>query len=356
MKKSFKLFLTISLAIVTMVACNDDDNGGGSSSGSPTEIELNIPSDFPSMDIPVDNPMTLEGVALGRKLFYDPILSGDNSQSCASCHNQSYAFTDHGNALSTGINGNEGVRNAMALVNLGWGDFFFWDGRKGSLEDQALEPVTNEIEMHETWPNAIEKLVNDAEYVALFKAAFGEVTIDSLLAAKAIAQFERTLISGNSRFDKKQRGELSFTAQERLGESVFFTEKGDCFHCHGTVLFTDLIFHNNGLQETIEDPGLGGYTGDASDMGLMRTPTLRNIALTAPYMHDGRLNTLEEVVEFYNSGVHQNSPNVDVLMQKANRVDGQLNLTQDEQEALLAFLHTLTDSTFITEDAFSAPE
>ena len=136
---------------------------------------------------------------------------------------------------------------------------------------------------------------------------------------------------------------------------MFFTEKGDCFHCHGTRLFTDNVFHNNGLQETIEDPGLGGITGKPSDMGLMRTPTLKNVAVTGPYMHDGSIETLEEVVEFYNSGIHQNSPNVDVLMLKANRPEGQLNLTLLEKEALVAFLHTLTDSTFLQNPDFAPP-
>lgn len=348
--------LVISLALVVTTACEPEEDDRITTNYTLTPYDLKIPADFPPMDqIPADNPTTVEGVQLGKKLFFDPILSGNNSQSCGSCHNQAFGFTDNGKPFSTGIDGSVGTRNSMPLINLGWSRFLFWDGRDASLEEQAKEPVTNPIEMHDTWPNALQELRQDGSYPELFKRAFGiEATeIDSEHVAMAIAQFERTLISGNSRFDQKQRGELSFTPQERLGESIFFTEKGDCFHCHGTVLFTDNVFHNNGLQETIIDKGLGGVTGNPNDDGLMKSPTLRNIAVTGPYMHDGRFETLEEVVEFYNSGVHQNSPNIDVLMLKANRPNGQLNLTPDEKAALVAFLHTLTDSTFLSNPEFA---
>lgn len=351
-----KLSIVAAFGILLVVAnaCKKDTDKVICSPYTATPYNLEYPAYFPPMDVPEDNLTTLEGVALGKKLFFDPILSGDNSQSCGSCHNQAFGFTDNGNAVSIGIDGSVGTRNSMALINLGWNRFFFWDGRSNSLEKQAEDPVRNPIEMHESWVNAIEELKNHAEYPELFKRAFNinPEEIDSVYAAKAIAQFERTLISKDSKFDRKTRGELLFTAQERLGESIFFSEKGDCFHCHGAPLFTDHVFHNNGLQNPIVDQGLADFTGNASDAGLMKSPTLRNIAFTAPYMHDGRFNTLEEVVDFYASNVDSQSPNIDPLMTKDNRPNGQLSLTADEKAALVAFLHTLSDSTFIQNPAF----
>lgn len=325
------------------------------SPGEPRTYFLDIPSNFPPMPLPADNPMTVEGVELGRKLFYDPILSRDGTQSCGSCHNQAVAFTDNGRRFSIGVDGIAGTRNSMALVNLGWGNSFFWDGRSLTLEIQALEPVPNPIEMHLEWVDAMEKLNQHPTYPAEFEALFGTSFIDSIQVVKVITQFERTLISGDSKFDQVRRGEAQYTELERIGEAIFFSEEGDCFHCHGEPLFTDNDFHNNGLQAVLDDVGLGEVTGSPSDLGKFRSPTLRNIGLTAPYMHDGRLATLEEVVDFYNEEVNQQSPNVDPLMIKSNRVNGQLNLTDFEKQALVAFLHTLTDSTFVQNQAFSNP-
>ena len=304
--------------------------------------------------IPSSNPLTEEGVSLGKKLFFDRKLSGNNSQSCASCHNPRNAFTDN-DRFSDGIDGIRGTRNSMPLFNLGWnfGERFAWDGKELGLERQALEPVKNPIEMHANWVNVASKLQQDPEYPTLFLQAFGSSTIDSTLVIKAIAQFERILISGNSKFDQYLLGNSSLTTQELNGFNVFMDEaKGDCFHCHGSdnnPLWTDNDFHNNGLDATFSDLGLGAVSGDPNDNGKFRSPSLRNLVFTAPYMHDGRFNTLEEVINFYSEGL-QLSATVDPLMKKVNQGGVQLS-TQDKAD-LKAFLLTLTDNEFINNPDF----
>lgn len=318
----------------------------------PTPYELVIPQGFPDMVIPADNPMSVEGVFLGRQLFYDSILSGDNTQSCGSCHAAAFNFSDNRKRFSEGITGDIGTRNSMAVINVGWMDDLFWDGRAKGLEDQALEPVPNPIEMHLEWSEAMTKLNSHTEYPELFFKAFGTREIDSTLVVKAIAQFERTMISSNSKWDKYLRGEVSLTQAEAQGFEIFFTEKGDCFHCHATILFTDNLPHNNGLDSEFTDKGYGDITKDPNDDGKFKTPTLRNIALTAPYMHDGRFETLEDVVDFYSEGV-QWSPTIDPLMKKVNQ--GGVRLTDQEKQNLIAFIKTLTDTTFINNPDFSNP-
>jgi cytochrome c peroxidase len=356
--------------LLLLAACHpeEDDSpgsGDGTSSHQTTPYELQIPGNFPPMPIPADNPMTVEGVRLGRYLFYEERLSGNNTQSCASCHAQLFAFSDHGNRFSTGIDGIQGTRNSMVLQNLGWETRFFWDGRAMSLEEQILQPVENPIEMHESWPNAVAKLQADPAYVQLFQQAFGTTAIDRYKAAKAIAQFLRTLISGNSRFDKYQRGEITLTPEEQLGAVLTTMEGGDpgagmggqwgadCFHCHphGGGRFTDGMMRNNGLDSEFTDLGLGGVTGLPQDMGLFKVPSLRNTALSAPYMHDGRFQTLEEVIEHYNSGGHP-SPTISPFMKFTQ---GGLQLTAEKKAQLLAFLNALTDMDFVTNPEFQDP-
>ena len=186
----------------------------------------------------------------------------------------------------------------MAIINMGYSFAYFWDGRSATLEEQALEPVRNPIEMNANWPDVLTTLNADSAYRELFKVAYNVDGIDSFDVAKALAQFERTMISGNSRFDQFERGELLLTEKERDGLVIFMTERGDCFHCHGTSLLMGFAFENNGLQQVVADNGLGDVTGLSSDIAKFKPPTLRNIALSSPYMHDGRFSTLEEVVEF----------------------------------------------------------
>ena len=312
---------------------------------STTPFIIKIPSGFPDMNIPSNNPMTVEGVALGNKLFKDPILSANNTQACIDCHMQSSSFSDP-NQFSTGIDNIQGVRNASALINLGWNTSFNWGGSSTTLEEQAFEPVTNLIEMHNTWENVELVLNSHNEYPYLFKEAFNINYIDSTHVVMAIAQFERTLISSNSRFDKYLNNEVQLTPSELNGYAIFNTEKGDCFHCHGTQMFMDNQFHNNGLDtEPFTDLGRAKVTGNPSDNGKFKTPTLRNIEFSAPYMHDGRFSNLEEVIEHYNSGGDYSST-VDPLMKKLGIG---LQLTNQEKDDLVAFLKTLSDYNFINK-------
>lgn len=335
----------------------------------PTPYTLEIPEGLPPMDQPADNKLTVEGIALGRRLFYDNILSGNYTQSCASCHKQELAFTD-GLRFSTGIDNIAGNRNSMAIINQGYNRDFFWNGRSKTLEAQALQPVPNPIEMHLSWPDAVTRLQTDASYPDLFYKAFGTETIDSLLVAKALSQFMRTIVAGNSKFHKYLRNEVQLNQSELNGYLLFRNElKGDCQHCHelGSKLLTDnhflditQRFHNNGLDSIYPNfLGLAEVTLDPNDNGKFKSPTLINIALTAPYMHDGRFNTLQEVIEHYDHGVKV-SPTLDFFMTK-NYPDLQqgdrreLGLTPQEKADLLAFLLTLTDSTILTNPAFSNP-
>ncbi len=366
-----RLTIAVLFAAITSLfaACKPEETeviqDHGPSGHVTTPYALEVPSHFPPPTIPSNNPMTVEGVRLGRFLFYEERLSGDNTMSCASCHAPSASFTDSPNQVSTGIDGVAGTRNSMALINLAWETRFFWDGRAHSLEEQVLFPVRDPIEMHDTWPNAVSKLQSDPAYVDLYQQAFGSTTMDSLGVAKAMAQFLRTMISANSKFDRFQRNEILLDMNEALGFQLTLLEGGfppdviggqggaDCFHCHphGGGRFTDGIIRNNGLDSEFTDQGLGGVTGLPQDMGKFKTPTLRNVALTAPYMHDGRFQTLEEVIEHYNSGGHA-SATIDPNMKYTT---GGLTLTAEKKAQLIAFLHTLTDMDFVNDERFSDP-
>lgn len=339
------------ILILAVTACMSDD----SSNYMATPAALDIPPFFESSilppEIPRDNPLTVEGIALGKALFYDPILSANNTQSCASCHLQSGGFSDP-NQFSVGINGSLGTRNSMPLFNLAWNRRgpFNWDGSAASLEDQIFEPVTNPLEMANTWPNAVAALQNSATYPELFDAAFGSTAIDSVNVSRAIAQFVRTLISGNSKFDRYLNGQEDLSEAEERGMNIFLDEtRGDCFHCHGNPmnpLWTDNRFHNNGLDEFFIDRGLGAVTGDPRDDGLFRTPSLRNLSFTAPYMHDGRFNTLDEVIDHYSEGLVY-SETISPLLKKVS--EGGVGLTPEEKSDLKAFLLSLTDPSFTTD-------
>ena len=339
------------------MSCSDQ-NAGSEEVYSPIPYSLKIPELFQQklIDplIPSNNPLTEEGVALGKKLFFDRKLSGNNTQACASCHKPQNSFTDN-TRFSNGIDGVFGSRNSMPLMNLAWNftDKFAWDGKELGLERQALEPVKNPIEMHSNWRNVAEKLQQDPEYPTLFLRAFGTTTIDSSLVTKAIAQFERILISGNAKFDQYLLGNATLSLEELNGFTVFMDEeKGDCFHCHGSdnnPLWTDNGFHNNGLDSTFDDLGLGAVTGDPNDNGTFRSPSLRNLNFTAPYMHDGRFATLEEVINHYSEGL-QFSSTIDPLMKKVSQ--GGVQLTPQEKLDLKAFLLTLTDPEFINNPDF----
>lgn len=340
---------------------------------NPTPYIIKKPAHFLQIPIPADNPMTLEGVQLGRRLFYDPILSGDSTMSCSTCHLPQGSFTDN-KAVSTGIDGIAGRRSAMSLLNIAYAtNGLFWDGRARTLEEQALKPVEDPIEMHASWTNVVEKLKRHPTYPELFRKAFGITSscdgITKELAAKAIAQFERILISsGTSKYDLFVTGQAEFEDEELRGRLMFFDEgqssglpDAQCFHCHGGITLTGNNFFNNGLDsvgslDEFVDKGKGEVTGNSSDFGKFRAPTLRNIALTAPYMHDGRFKTLEEVMAQYNDngfGVSNEDP---FVQQIGFPVGGHYpGLTPSQTADIIAFLHTLTDTEFINNPDIQNP-
>lgn len=343
------------LAIFFLMACKRDEP---TASHAATPLHLEIPRSLPRVQFPKDNPLTVEGVELGRKLFYDPILSRDSSLSCGSCHNQARAFTDNGKPRSMGINGQLGERTSMPLFNLLWNRHFFWDGRAGSLRAQVLEPIVDPKEMGESLPRLMQKLQQSAMYRAHFQSAFGTENPDPELVARALEQFLLTLISGDSKFDRVQLGLESFTPSEARGWAIFNAEGdpdgplrgGDCFHCHNTALFTIQDLMNNGLAPTA-DLGLGALTGDPFDYFKFKTPSLRNIEVSAPYMHNGQFQTLLEVLNHYDSGVHV-TPSIDPNMHAS--IEG-LNLTAQDKDDLINFLKTLTDNAYLTNPAFANP-
>ena len=345
-----KKWVSYIVLIFICISCSNESNDKYVATPSSIEIPKLFEDNILPPVIPIDNPQTIEGVALGKKLFFDKILSSDNSQACADCHAPEHAFSDS-DRFSDGVNGVFGTRNSMPLFNLAWNydEKFFWDGNTFSLEHQAFIPVADPIEMNSSWVEVEQKLQQHSEYPILFEQAFGTLKIDSTSVTKAIAQFERTLISSNSKFDKFLLGEIELTPEELNGFNVFMDEaRGDCFHCHGSdknPLWTDNIFHNNGLDETFTDLGLGAVTGDPADNGKFKSPSLRNLSFTAPYMHDGRFSTLEEVINHYSEGL-KNSSTIDPLMKKVPQ--GGVGLTGQDKADLKAFLMALNDFDFIT--------
>ncbi len=341
-----------------LVACSDDDtptadpNDLTTIAYTPEAYTVALPAEFPPLEIPTDNPLTKEGVQLGRRLFYDPILSADSTMSCASCHQLEVGFADP-LPTSVGIDGIAGTRSGMSLLNIAYSlNGLNWDGKIASLEEQALEPVTNEIELHESWPNVIEKLKRHTDYPSRFRKAFGienKSEITKELAAKAIAQFERIILTGaNSKYDRVLRGEAFFTDEELNGFDMFFDispelPDAECGHCHNGALLSTNEYFNNGIDNapTLDDfidKGRGEITGIPFDNGRFRATTLRNIEFTAPYMHDGRFQTLEEVVDHYNSG-GKYAPNLDPLILP-------LGMTDSQKQDLVAFLKTFSDTSY----------
>lgn len=338
-------------------ACAKEDPEVPAGSGATPVSAAGIPlwaSDSLGPFVPhFSNPSTAAGIALGRRLFYEKALSNDHSMSCGTCHLQANAFTDP-RPFSIGTDGSAGTRNAMAIINAGWDHRFFWDGRAGGLENQAHDPVVNPIEMANTWPVVMERLQNSTDYPPLFQQVFGTDVIDSVLVTRAIAQFERTLVSFRSRYDRYLwEGETDLLNEQELRGLALFTGDAHCGDCHGGILLSDHALRNNGLDANIVDGGLGDLTHNPQDLGRFKVPTLRNIAVTAPYMHDSRFATLEEVVAFYAHDVQLTSPNLDGHM--APWGSGFVNLTPQDEADLVAFLHTLTDSTFLTWPGFAEP-
>lgn len=336
--------------------------------------DFSAPFYFGEFRVPRDNPLTQEGVALGRALFYETQLSADGTVSCSFCHRQEKAFTD-GKPLAVGLSGVPLRRSTMSLANLMWGPRkFFWDGRAESLAHQALQPIQDPDEMGETLEGVLEKLASMQLYPERFNAAFGTPEITPERIAKALASFERTLVSSNSKYDQYLRGEVELSEQEMFGRRLFSTHPdakigirgANCGDCHSQFLtggFDTALdgFTNNGLdtEEELEE-GLAAVTGFPHDRGKFKVPTLRNVALTAPYMHDGRFETLDEVLDHYNAHIMESST-LDPLLREASNALREpadppaLLLTEEEKEAVVAFLHTLTDYEFVNNAKFSNP-
>ncbi len=310
-----------------------------------TSFPLTISRSFPIPDLPRDNPLITERVNLGRQLFHDPLLSRNGSISCASCHAEKSAFTD-GLPVSTGIDGRKGDRNAMPLFNLAWKQRFFWDGRAPSLRAQVLMPIADHREMDLSPDSAAAALSHSPDYPDRFRTAFKSPGITPQKIALALEQYLLTLIASRSKFDLALLGRATLTPPEQRGLELFMTESdprtgqrgADCFHCHGGPLFTDHQFHDNGLANP--GPGLSTVTGNPADSGKFATPSLRNLARTAPYMHDGRFASLDAVITHYSTGIHRN-PSLDPNL--AKHPPQGLQLSASEQRDLIAFLLTLTD-------------
>lgn len=327
-------------------------------------ITISYPDYFGNrINIPADNPTTEQGVALGRMLFYENALSANNKLSCATCHQQEHAFTD-GKMFSKGFDKFPQPRNTMSLANLMWVRHYFWDGRSDALEKQAAIPMSSPHEMGQSLAVAATKLQAKKLYVPYFTAAFGSDTITGDKIVKALAQFERTLVSANSLYDKYLQGQYTPTASELNGIALFYgnpdpyqkVRGASCGQCHGGPKTYSELFHNNGLDSVPQDKGRETITGQSIDRGRFRVVTLRNIALTAPYMHDGRFKTLEEVVDHYNEHIVINKNMSSFLANNSNSAQGKnLDLTQPEKTDLIAFMNMLTDSAFIADKRFSNP-
>jgi cytochrome c peroxidase len=298
-------------------------------------ITLQVPKGFPYPNIPSDNQPTQNRIDLGRKIFFDPILSRDSSISCGSCHHTDKKFTD-GVQFSQGIDGNHTTRNSMSILNTAYHPYFFWDGGVPSLEQQVLAPIENPLEMDFDINQVVARMNNHPEYPQLFQKAYSQPP-NVYTLTRAIACYERTLFSGTSRYDEYlyDNNTTALTSSEINGMNIFFDERGECFHCHGEYNFTDYSFKNNGLYLNYADSGRARITLLQTDIGKFKVPSLRNVARTAPYMHDGSLATLEDVIDHYNAG-GQPHPNKSGLIQP-------LHLTIQEKQDLVNFLKALTD-------------
>ncbi|MEC7265091.1 MAG: cytochrome c peroxidase [Bacteroidota bacterium] len=343
------LFYVYLLTI--FMACKNDD-GEYLDIVENEKLAINIPSNFPPMVYNLeDNPPTKYGFELGKKLFYDGKLSSNGFISCGFCHEQRYAFTHHGHQFSHGIDDQEGTRNTPSISNMAYFGEFAWDGATSHLDLFPIIPITNKVEMGETMTGVLQKLQADKEYQKAFDAAFEDGGVNHENFLKALAQFMVTMVSSNSRYDKYVRDEEGGTLSDQELEGLaIFQEK--CSSCHATDLFSDGSFRNNGLSPNpnLNDIGRAEVSGSTSDNYKFKVPSLRNVSLTAPYMHDGRFGSLESVLNFYQNGV-QDSPTLDPLLKTEDGLG--IAFTEDEKLALIAFLGTLTDDEFINDERFA---
>jgi len=302
-----------------------------------------IPDGFPNMEIPLDNAFTIERWVLGKKLFYDPVLSLDSSISCATCHKLEFAFSDNV-PKSFGVNHAPGTRNAPTLTNTGFQPYYTKEGGISTLEQQVLIPIQEHNEMNFNILLAGERIAKNEKYKTMSNKAYSKEP-DYYVITRALACFERTIISGDSKYDGYLKNTLNFSQSEANGMNLFFSEETNCFKCHPAPMFTNYDFENNGLYQNYADEGKYRLTLDSVDLALFKIPTLRNVANSGPYMHDGSIETLYEVVNHYNTGGYSHS-------NKSNLIKT-LNLTETQITDLVNFLKTLTDNTFLNNKNLS---
>jgi cytochrome c peroxidase len=344
-KKQYIIILSLICLVVfaTQFSCKKKD---GNEPKSPTPITFTIPNGFPTTQYDfTQNPLTEEGFALGKKIFYDNRLSSDGTVSCGSCHQQFASFVQYDHDFAHGIGNVHTVRNPQPLINLAWHKEMMWDGGINHLEVQPLAPFTSPIEMNMTIEQVLQKLNENANYKPLYKAAFGDETINSQRTLKALAQFMLMLISNNSKYDKVKRSEASFNPLEDLGYRTFLSK---CNTCHKEPLFTDLSYRSIGLtiNPFLLDKGRMKITNNTQDSIKFKVPTLRNAALTFPYTHDGRYYSLDRMIDHYRNDVVLDF-NTDAL------VRNKISITNTEKSALIAFINTLTDTTFTKNPKFA---
>ncbi|MET3034989.1 cytochrome c peroxidase [Chryseobacterium sp. NRRL B-14859] len=311
---------------------------------------LTFPSYFPEMTFNIsDNPVTKNGVELGRNLFYEGRLSRNNTISCGFCHIQENAFTHHGHTVSHGVDDRIGIRNAPPIQNMAFLKKYMWDGVIHNLNEQPIIPITDVNEMDSSMPEAISKIKNDPKYKKLFKAAYGDENITGERVLKALSQFMASMISADSKYDRFRQGKEKLTSEESQGMALFNQK---CASCHSGELFTDESFRNTRMyyNDQFKDAGRYRVTLDQSDWMKFRVPSLRNVEYTAPYMHDGRFYTLEAVLNFYTDNVEDN-PNLDPQLKQNNHIGIVMN--NQEKQSIIAFLKTLSDKNFISDPKFA---
>lgn len=333
-----KIFF-IAFTSILFVACKKATIG-------PNGIRFYQPTDFPNPYYDLSqNPITQAKFELGRELFYSGELSSDNTISCATCHAQTHAFASHNSALSAGVGGLLGTRNSPAIFNMAWQPYFMWDGGVNHLEIFSLAPITNPLEMNETMSNVITKLNSSDTWKSKFKNAFGTDVITDQQLFLSLTQYMLMIVSDKSKYDYVRRGKQTFTAEEQAGYALF---QNKCASCHTEPMLTDYSFRNNGLDLNSADAGRATITLQSSDIAKFKVPTLRNILLTYPYMHDGRFFTIDQVLEHYSTGIQQHE-NLDPLL--ANGIP----LTSDDKKNLKAFLKTLNDYSMMGNGLLSEP-
>lgn len=329
------------LTLVWIYSCQNDQDK--------SDFGLTYPDYFPEPHYQFGkNKLSKEGFELGRALFFDPILSIDSTISCSTCHSQGHAFADHNTAMSFGIQGRMGNRNSPAMFNLAWQPIFMWDGGINHIEVMPLAPITNELEMGQNMNAVIEKLNQHPIYANRFSQVFAEKPINSQQLFYALTQYMSMLVSSNSKYDQYRQGKTTLTDEEFHGLQIF---RAKCASCHTEPLFTDFSLRNNGLEILNDDLGFGRITLQESDYHKFKVPSLRNIAITYPYMHDGRFRTLDQVLDHYSSGVVHHK-NLDPLLVNNDNTVG-IPLTFEDKTNLKAFLQTLSDFTFTSNPLYS---